>query len=251
MPKVIFCMAVVGAPHPKTVESIEASVPLLEAAGWEHGIAQEFNNPYISFARAELIWKAFDNGADVAFMVDHDMEWEPEALMKVLNTEGDVVVGTYRYKKEEEEYMGFINLDHKNSPICREDGCVSAYGVPPGFMKITKAAVQRSMKANPELLYGDPLRPRMDLFQHGAKDWLWWGEDYSFSQRYVKAGGELWIVPNVNVNHYNMQTGECFKGNFHEYLMRITHHEEKSHEEKCEKGCKKLHGEQKCLCKNE
>jgi hypothetical protein len=56
---------------------VEASVPVLEAAGWEVGFVDERGNPYISAARATMLRKALDAKCDVVVFLDDDLSWEP------------------------------------------------------------------------------------------------------------------------------------------------------------------------------
>ena len=217
--KVVFATPSLGGPTKPYIEALEASLPLIKEAGWDEGYAQEIGNPYISVARASMTRKAIDAGADVVIYIDYDLSWDPEDLLTLLKTEGDVVAGTYRFKEPEEKYMGSIFTDSEGLPIARPDGCLKAQGAPAGFLKVTKSALQRFASAYPELLFGDPLAPCVDLFNHGAYKGIWWGEDYAFCRRWIDCGGDLWVIPNLNIDHH--QGENIFKGNYHEYLLRL------------------------------
>ena len=224
--KVVFCTPSLNGPTIPYVESMEASIPLLVEAGWDEGYTQELGNPYISAARMGMTRKALDSKADVIVYLDYDLSWSPGDLLKLIETEGDVVCGTYRFKKDEEEYMGRWITEDDGTPIVREDGCVKTYLAPAGFLKVTKRALTMFMKKYPELVCGDPLSPQVDLFNHGARDGIWWGEDFGFCDRWIKAGGEIWTVPDLNINHhssdfYTRKSTKEFKGNLHKWLMRL------------------------------
>lgn len=214
-------------PHPATLESIKDEVPLLEKAGWEHGIVSEIGNPYISAARASMLRKALDAKATVAFFLDSDLSWSPGDLLKVIETEGEVVAGTYRFKKEEEEYMGNLAPGPFGRPFVREsDGAIKATAIPGGFLKVTRGAVNFFMESYPELCFGEHSNPSVDLFNHGAHKRIWWGEDYAFSRNWTDIGGEIWLVPDIDVAH-NSGPGAAsegkpaiYPGNFHRYMLR-------------------------------
>ena len=225
--KVVFATPSLGGPLAPYISSLESSLPLIKAAGWEEGYAQEIGNPYISVARASMARKALDSGADVIIFLDYDLSWDPKDLLTLLETECDVVTGTYRYKSEPESYMGGIFTTDDGSPIVRPDGALKAQCAPAGFLKVTANAIRKFAKAYPELLFGDPLSPSVDLFNHGAHNFVWWGEDYAFCRRWLDCGEDLWLVPNLNIHHHT--TTETFKGNYHEYLLRLpggSNHEE-------------------------
>lgn len=219
--KVVFATPTIKRPFAPYLESLEASVPVLDAAGIDHQIVFEIGCPYISGARATMTRKALDAGADVIVYLDHDVSWRPQDILKLINTEGDVVAGTYRIKHEPEEYMSVLYCDAQNRPKVRADGAVKARLVPAGFLKITKEGINRFMYAYPELTYGPLFNQSIDLFNHGAVlgDRIWWGEDYCFAQRWNDKCGDLWLVPDLNIDHHNSD-GVCFKGNFHQYLLR-------------------------------
>ena len=219
--KVIFCTPSLAGPTKPYIKAIEDSIPLILAAGWEEGYAQEIGNVYISAARSFLLRKAITAQATVIVFIDYDLSWDPQDLLTLIETEGDVVAGTYRFKKDEEEYMGQIDCDKKGFPITRADGCIRATHLPAGFLKITPTLVGKFMEAYPELVYGPLYHPNVDLFHHGAHKRIWYSEDYAFSRNCIDAGIELWLLPNLNLNHHNHKDGDKeYKGNFHEYMLR-------------------------------
>lgn len=219
--KVVFCTPFLDKPTNPFIAALTASLPLIEAAGWEHGMAQERANVYISAARSFLLAKALRAEPDVIVFIDYDLSWEPKDLLTLIETPGDVVAGTYRYKKDEEEYMGEWFTDSRGVPIQREDGCISANKVPAGFLKITPPLVERFMEHYPELVYGHLYNPHVDLFHHGAYKRVWYSEDYAFSRNCVDMGDAVWIVPNLNINHHDHKDGDKeYKGNLHTYLRK-------------------------------
>jgi hypothetical protein len=212
--KVVFCTPSLAGPTSPYIKSLEQSIPLIVGAGWAEGYVQEIGNAYISNARSVLAHRAVKHGADVLIYLDYDLSWEPEDLLTLLETPGDVVGGTYRFKQDKEEYMGVIRTDANERPICREDGCIRAAWVPAGFLKITRRAVERFSEGYPELCF----EKSVDLFNHGAHKGIWWGEDAAFCRRWNDLGEEVWLVPNLNITHW--AGDRAFPGNFHEFMCR-------------------------------
>lgn len=218
--KVVFACPTVTKPYDCFLRAMKESVPLLDAAGLDHQIVFEVGNPYISAGRATMLRKALDASADMIVFLDHDLSWSPGDLLKLIQTKGDVVAGVYRYKRDEEEYMGAVVTDAQNIPQGRpSDGALSGFRVPAGFLKITKEAVNKFMETYPELCYGPYYYPSVDLFNHGACERLWYGEDYAFSRRWLATGERIWIVPDLDINHH--ENGQVYEGNFHKYLTRL------------------------------
>jgi hypothetical protein len=67
-------------------------------------------------------------------------------------------------------------------------------------------------------MFGSRYRPHIDLFNHGAHEFVWYGEDYAFSRRFNDMGGQIWLIPDLEIAHHSAE--EAFPGNFHEWLMR-------------------------------
>ena len=163
-----------------------------------------------------------DAKADAVVYIDYDISWDPPNLVTLLETEGDVVAGNYRCKTDDRDeilYMGAWFTQGENFlPETREDGAIKAKAVPAGFLKVTASAIDHFMRAYPELCYGPQYALSIDLFHHGAHEGIWWGEDYAFSRNYLASGGEIWIVPNLNIDHW--QGNFPYRGNLHEFLLR-------------------------------
>lgn len=217
--KVIFCIPTLQRPYQQTLNALEAEVPHFDAAGIDHGLVSEVGCPYISAARATMLRKALDAKADVIVFIDHDVSWRAGDLLKLVQTKGDFVAGTYRFKTEPEEYMGQVLTGGDGAPIIREDdGALAAFCVPAGFLKITSAAVNKVIEHFPELCYGERHSPSVDFFNHGAYKFVWYGEDYAASRRWLEMGERIWLVPDLDITHHAHDRD--FPGNFHRYLLR-------------------------------
>lgn len=211
--KVVFCVPTLKKPFSQTLDSLRDMMPAITAAGWKSGMVSEIGSAYISAARATMLRKALDAKATDIVFIDHDMSWPPEAMLKLLGAEGDVVAGTYRYKQDEEKYMGTV-MDHFGQ--LPKDGRIKMVNVPAGFLRVTRAAVERLMKGFPELIYGKDRS--FDLFNHGAYKGVWWGEDYAFCRRWLEIGGDVWCLPDLDLTHHTEE--KAYPGNFHMYLRR-------------------------------
>jgi glycosyltransferase involved in cell wall biosynthesis len=222
---VVFCLPVLRQPYECCVESLKASLPLIEAAGYTHGLAQIVDNPYISAARATMLRAALDDRADIVVFIDYDLSWRPQDLLKLIQTEGPVVGGTYRAKHEPVHYMGTVETFPDHRPMCRaSDGAIKAALVPAGFLKVTKEAMDAYMVAYPELCYGPMYHLSVDLFSHGVFERVWWGEDYSFCRRWREKCGDIWLVPDLSLDHH--KDGKVYAGNYHEYLTAQYGHDQ-------------------------
>lgn len=219
--KVVICTPTRDRPHAAYLAALEASIPALDAAGIQHSTTFEIGCPYISSAMATLARKALDTLPDAIVYIDDDVSWRPEDLVRLIQCPEDVVGGTYRFKKPEVEYMGCLITNDEGRPIVRadgNDGLISAKWMPSGFLKITAHAIDKFMKAYPHLNCGPAYHPTPDLFNHGAHEGIWYGQDYAFCRNYAAKCGPVWLMPDLNLDHH--RGGEVFAGNYHEYLLR-------------------------------
>ena len=215
--KLALCVPTITRPYSQLLDSIEAAVPALDKADIEHVMVAEIGNPYISQARNLMLRKALDAKCDTIIFLDHDLSFPPDALLKLIQTEGDVVAGTYRFKRDVEEYMGTLFTDDEGYPRVRKtDGALLAEWIPAGFLKVTERAVDCFLAAYPHLAYGKRHSPMIDLFNHGAHKGIWYGEDYAFSRNWNDLGGQIWLVPDLDLTHHTEK--RAFPGNFHNYL---------------------------------
>jgi hypothetical protein len=89
---------------------------------------------------------------------------------------------------------------------------------PGGFMRIKRAAVERMVKAHPELEYDEPFAPNgvaHALFDFGRQGRNYISEDYVFCARFRAMGGHVWADPRIAFEHIG-QKG--VKGRFADFL---------------------------------
>ncbi len=217
--KVVFCVPVYPKPFKETEEAIKAECAVLHKEGWLTDSLWQVGCPYISAARCILLRYALDENATAVVFIDQDISWPAGEVLKLLNAEGGLVAGTYRYKQDgNEKYMGSLKESPQGKPIVRADGCVEALWAPAGFMRVSRVALNQMMKAHPELICGEPCRPHFDMFGHGVIDGEWRGEDVAACLRWRNMGEKLWIVPDLDITHHSPE--KAYPGNLHKFLSR-------------------------------
>lgn len=233
--KVALCIPTRKAPFPQMVEAIEASLPLLRGAGHTVGVITEIGSAYISWAVGQMVAKAMLWEADAAVIIEDDMSFDPQALLRLIEMPGDVVAGNYRYKFDPVEYMAIPTVVDGKVHIY-SNGCIKADKVPAGFLKITRRAVERFRKHYPSLICDDHKRELqfVDLFNHGAYQGVWFGQDFAFSRRWRAAGEDIWVIPDLNISHWLKQddgTYTEFPGNYLQFLRAEQAKEEAQQQE--------------------
>jgi len=96
-----------------------------------------------------------------------------------------------------------------------------------GFMMIKREAIDKMIKAYPELKYNNDLNTPPELNDYfycffdtmlDPKDKRYLSEDYTFCRRWQQIGGECWLDPTISLNHFG---SFCFVGN-PQQIIQIT-----------------------------
>jgi hypothetical protein len=227
--KVCFATPTPAKPFIEMNDSAIAEVPFMREAGLEdEPWLWEVGSAYVSYARALLIQKAFriwkDDDGCIVF-IDHDLSWKPGELTKLVQTPGDVVAGTYRFKSPDEEYMGRLDkAEGAPIPELNKYQCLPASLVPAGFLKITRTAIEIFIRKYSNLNFSRDLPNQdfcYDLFSHGTINNTWFGEDYAFCLRWRALGLPIWLRPDLDITHHGRNLdGEAFSfpGNYWRFL---------------------------------
>lgn len=139
----------------------------------------------MSFNRNALFQEFLDHPIfDIMVMVDSDLGWEAGGLVKLIETEGPIVGGVYRYKDDNVGYPFWPTP--KYGPVAEVDV------VPGGFLKITReAAMQIAAK------YKHPFR---FLIENDIE----YGEDVSFCMRAQRCGVPIKARMDIEFEHWGV-----------------------------------------------
>jgi hypothetical protein len=206
------------------IESLNAAGRLLKKHGYTPNKGAVFCDPYIQKARNRLAKQFLESDNDIFIFIADDLEFKAEDVLKLIETPGDVVAGAYRTKQEKPQYPVGIETDINGRPITREDGCISARRVQTGFLKINRTVFEQIVIRYPGLAYygiknGKKVNIAHDFFPQGVHKHVWLGEDYAFCELWTGIGGKIWVVPDLDLTHYEGEKG--YRGNYHEYLKKL------------------------------
>lgn len=174
--------------------------------------------------RARLMSHFLASGATDMLFTDTDLMWPVNAIERILSHPVDVVAADYPRRMEPICYSTkFLPKEGGGWHTERtETGLIEVEGVPTGFMRLTRQAVMRMIKAYPEQEFKDPDLPDNHghhLFDHQLVDGKLWGEDYSFCRRYRAIGGKVFVDPGIELQHFGFKP---YAGNFGQWLEIVT-----------------------------
>lgn len=190
--------------------SIFNSAQALERAGIITELCLMEGNPDIADARNELVGEFLKTDCTDLVFIDADLYWEAKHLVALLGYDRDVVAGVYPTKDNESRFPVLLPAGELWSD---EDGLLEVECVPGGFLRIrrhvieTLAATSNWFQPNGAQSLGKvPL-----IFESSFEDGRKWGEDFTFSRKWRKAGGKIFINTEWRFQHYGMHVWQdCF-----------------------------------------
>lgn len=201
------------------VQSMMATIPVL----LEYGIGYEFltlaNQSLVHRARNQIVRRFMDSDTDYLCMIDADMGWKPDALLRLLASGKDVAAVAGPRKQDPVSFC--INLEGPPAVACPQTGFLEAQEVGSGFMVLSRKAIQMMADAHQDRRYFDPGSQQwvVNLFENTIEDYREYSEDYTFCRRWRKLGGKVYVDPNSGLDHVGSRT---FHGKFGDWLVAQT-----------------------------
>lgn len=213
------------------ISSIVHTVKMLTQLGIEHEFWELSGDSYVHRARNTICTKFLeDPDATDLFFLDSDMQWNPDAFVKMLMLPEEVVGGSYPVKNNWAQWTSVAVFQEeengKRHPIGRflGDGSalIQAEMLSAGFLRLKRTALEKFRDHYPDARYKEPFadpeysdRDYIAFFEAIREDGLLWGEDMMFSRRLKQMGMPLWIYPNVEMGHYGVKG---WTGNYDRFL---------------------------------
>jgi hypothetical protein len=217
---VLIAMPVHRDVSPQTVLSLLKTY----SAAIEHGIPlRVLLEPGISdveFARCICVHRFLDESeATKLFCIDSDMEWEPEAFMRMLalSTKVDVVCGAYPRKTEPLEFL----IGTPGRVAMNEYGCIPCTSGGLGFTVMDREVIVAMARKAPRIKFdvGDLKgKPLAQLFHKGEReDGCVLSEDTTFFNDMRAAGYEVWCDPGLTLGHVGTKV---YQGSLYDHMMQ-------------------------------
>lgn len=167
----------------------------------------------LPYARSRIFGKFLRSDATHLLMIDSDMGWNPQDVLKMLAIKRDFIAGVGMKKKEGIEFALVNCDDHGNVlPILIEadTGIMDISEVGMAFVMISRACAQKMANHYNELIYDNMGQDEHDLFQPfiipGSKRRL--PEDFAFCYRWRKLGGKVHVAPDIRLQHVGRKVWE-------------------------------------------
>jgi len=211
-PSVYIAMPSYGAVHRDSVVSLVKLLGELRKAG----ISSQFNtvqSSLINHGRNLLTCAFLQSKCSHMLFLDADVEFEPEAVFRMLVAQKDIICTPYRVKLEDTEVIKYaVDFeDEKKIPILPGDIVEIEQG-PPGLMIIKREVYEKLMIDNPKMhikFHGEITRSLNSDFMYNFWDTtfdpekgLWKGEDLSFCDLARKSGFKIYAnLASETIHH--------------------------------------------------
>lgn len=203
----------------KLADATEAALKWihLEAAGLDWKV-EEFRwvgDSLIVHARNVCAAKFLETGCTDIFWLDADVGFGPGVFTRLMSYPVDFVAGIYRVKNDEERYP----LKWLPKPELHADpltGLLEVESVPFGCVRLSRVVVEKLRDACAEDWFTANCAEGMKcwpVFNTEIRERQFWGEDFYFCRRWRELGGQVWVDPELRLQHvgaeFNPETGEA------------------------------------------
>lgn len=167
-------------------------------------------------ARNDLFKVAHDTDVDFLFFIDGDIGWNPNDFFKLINSDKDIIGGSYRKKTDDQELYVVKALDDKDKSLnltIDNDGLMEVAGLGCGFMKISKNAVNTLWDASKQ--YNCEKGENRMVFEVVCEDNDLISEDIYMCKKWRKLGNKIYLDTTITCSHTGTKT---FFGNVNAWL---------------------------------
>ena len=196
-----------------TMTSIIRLIQQLAKSGISVGI-NTMKSPLIHQARNYLSSLFMVSPYTHLLFIDSDVEFKPEAVLRMLVAKKDIICTPYRVKSEDTS-KSIYTVDFVK-PMILENGLIEIKAGPTGLMLIKKEVFEKIIKNFPELKIKNSVLPEpgkdhdyyYNFFDFKFKDGYSVGEDVSFCQLVRKAGFKIFANTESWTKHHGSWTWE-------------------------------------------
>ena len=181
----------------------------------ENNIQVEYLNlNYVSLtqlARNSLLSTVYKEKPESVVWIDSDISWNPNDFLYLVNSDKDVIGGTYPKKIQEEKFVVKC-LD----PIDKENDLIKVAALGFGFIKMSYRVVEDLWNSGKD--YFDESVHYKNIFEVVVRDGQLWSEDVDACKKILDLGYDIYLDKRINCSHIGIKT---YEGNAREWINNI------------------------------
>jgi len=169
-------------------------------------VLETVGHHHIDITRSLLATAAMDQGADVAFFIDHDIIFEPSdvlILSAIAREKQGIVAAPYSMRKMGAGMVGHIDpVEHEEVKFFDEGALYPSNGaIGMGFTAIHRSVLEK-LAAQPGMERRRSLNGEcVPFFEKTVRDGYWFPEDESFCARARAVGVPCFVDTRIRVLH--------------------------------------------------
>jgi len=173
------------------------------------------NESILPMARNSLIASAVEHEVESLIFIDSDEQWQPQALLDLINSPYDVHGLPVPNKSDEMEAYNVRLLDPSNLQS-DGDGNIVANGIGTGFLKLSRKALLALWDCHPDVVFRGKTLKAVCEYGMVANEFV--SEDYNLCNKLGALGYQIWVSTKHTVSHRGTKT---WHGAFGEYLQNL------------------------------
>ena len=190
-----------GTVHVAYMQSLLETQKLLMAAQRKLSMHFILQDSLIMRARNQIVAEFLAGDADDLIMIDSDIGWAAEDLLRLLSHATPVVAGVYQ-RKSEAKLDFTVKFPDGRVTHDKRTGLMKAERVGTGFLRLRRDALELMVSKYGNLLYRAANGQMLHcLFDTSLVEGSFRGEDYTFCDRWRAIGGEVWVDPDIRLSH--------------------------------------------------
>ncbi len=174
--------------------------------GWELSFVLREGDSMVARGRNVLVAKFLEDPKNTdLFLIDTDLDFSPETAMRLCEAPVDVIGGCYPFKDDHGQFPLRWPIDG----LKEKNGLWEVQAITPGFMRISRKALERMTTHLPHLAYIDNAlgegRTSYMLFDNACRQNGVYDEGYVFCEHWRTVGGTTYIDPTADITHIGMK----------------------------------------------
>lgn len=203
------------------VKSLYDTVPRLLMHGINYNLITVTRDAILPKARNWIANEFLNTKMDYLLMVDSDMGWNGDAVLRLLARQLPFIAAAGPKKKLPMEFCANLIAGDDHIVNCiPELGLLEASEVGTGFLLCHRSVFEEIRAANPDYWFHDPFDKDKKIyrfFEELVEDHVYYSEDYAFCKKWRSIGGKIYVDPHIELEHMGEQ---LFVGKMVDYLTK-------------------------------
>jgi hypothetical protein len=211
MRSVMIATPIARAPCWQYALALAETVSMFEKLGMRYAMRFVIGSSNLPRARNELAARFLASGLDDLVLIDDDMGWKAQAVLRLVSSERPIIGAVGRKKVDKpnsDPDVWCVHFGQFGGAELEQDamGAVRVERVGTGFLKISRSAFEALIAAHPE--WKGAGNPEWDAATRAAYHRFFrfdpeteMGEDFVFCERWRALGGDVWIDPEIALTH--------------------------------------------------